>query len=117
MRSPCALFAFVFVFLHVPQISAQVQGQWASVGSMQSAREFNAQAGLSNGKVLTMGGVDNNGNLLASSEVYNPKTGKWTLTGSMTNARQTFPAVAIKGGVLVAGGFGAGGSVLAAAEL
>ena len=116
-RSLYAVFAAVCVLLSVAQISAQVQGQWASTGTMQSAREFNAQALLSNGKVLSMGGIDNNGNLLASSEVYNPKTGKWTLTGSMTNARQIFPAVAIKGNVLAAGGQGAGGTVLAAAEL
>jgi len=85
---------------------------------MQSARELNTQALLSNGKVLSIGGVDNNGNLLASSELYTSTSGKWTPTGSMSSARQVFPAVALSNKkVLVSGGLGASGTVLAAAEL
>ena len=42
---------------------------------------------LENGEVLVTGGGDVNNNLLASAELYNPATGKWTLTGSMTTAR------------------------------
>ena len=85
---------------------------------MQSARDLNTQVLLSNGKVLSIGGVDGNGNLLASSELYSASSGKWTLTGSMSNARQVFPAVVLANKkVLVSGGLGASGAVLAAAEL
>jgi hypothetical protein len=85
---------------------------------MQSARELNTQVLLSNGKVLSIGGLDNNGNLLASSELYSSSSGKWTLTGSMSNARQVFPAVVLPNKkVLVSGGLGASGTVLSGAEL
>lgn len=93
------------------------QGQWTATGSMQSAREFNAQV-LTGGKVVSIGGVDNSGNILSSAEVYNPGPGTWTLTGSMTDAREVFPAVVLTNGkVLVAGGLGTGNVVLATAEL
>ncbi len=117
-RLSCAVFALTFGLLGIQPLFAQVQGQWASTGTMQSAREFNAQVLFSNGKVLSIGGVDNNGNLLASSELYSSSSGKWALTGSMSQARQVFPAVVLSNGkVLVSGGLGASGTVLAAAEL
>ena len=119
-RLSCAVFAltFVLIVIGIQPLFAQVQGQWASRGTMQSARELNAQALLSNGKVLSIGGVDNNGNLLASSELYSSSSGKWALTGSMSQARQVFPAVVLSNKkVLVSGGLGASGTVLAAAEL
>ena len=116
----CAGFALAFVpafMLAIQPLSAQVQGQWASTGTMQSARELNAQVPLVKGKVLSIGGVDNNGNLLASAEVYSA-SGKWTLTGSMAAARELFPAVVLTGGkILVSGGLGSGSTVLSGAEL
>jgi N-acetylneuraminic acid mutarotase len=120
----CAVFGSTFVLvvivigIGIQPLFAQVQGQWASTGTMQSARELNAQVLLSNGKMLSIGGVDNNGSLLASSELYSSTSGKWALTGSMSNARQAFPAVVLSNKkVLVSGGLGASGTVLAAAEL
>ena len=114
--SPAA-FAFVFLSLFVHPLSAQIQGQWVATGSMQSPRELNAQV-LVSGKVLSMGGVDNSGNILASAELYNASSGKWTLTGSMVEAREYFPAVVLMSGkVLVSGGLGAGSAVLSGAEL
>jgi hypothetical protein len=110
--------SFVLVVVGIQPLFAQVQGQWASSGTMQSARKLNAQVLLSNGEVLSIGGVDNSGNLLASSELYSSTSGKWTLTGSMSQARQVFPAVVLSNKkVLVSGGLGASGTVLAAAEL
>ena len=112
----CALFALVLV--SIQPVSAQVQGQWATTGTMQSARELNAQVRLISGQVLSIGGVDNNGSLLASAEVYSAGPGAWTLTGSMAEARELFPAVVLTSGkVLVSGGLGTSSSVLAGAEL
>jgi len=111
-----AWIVFAFVLVSFESLSSQVQGQWATAGTMQSTRELHAQAPLPGGKVLVIGGIDNSGNPLASSEVYS--SGKWTLTGSMARARYKFPAVVVGGGkILVAGGLGTGTSVLAAAEL
>ena len=114
----CAVFALTFVLISIQPLHSQVQGQWVSSGTMQSPREFNAQARLSTGKVLSAGGVDNNGNLLASAELYTSGPGTWTLTGSMAAPRELFPAVVLTSGkVLVSGGLGSSSTVLAAAEL
>ncbi|MGA8152648.1 MAG: kelch repeat-containing protein [Terriglobales bacterium] len=112
------IFALCAGLLGALPLSAQVQGQWASTGTMQSARELNAQVRLAGGKVLSAGGADNNGNLLASAEIYSLASGNWALTGSMAEARESFPAVVLTSGeILVAGGLGANGTVLAGAEL
>ncbi len=114
---PCTVFVIVSALLNILPLSAQVQGQWVSTGTLQSPREFSAQV-LVGGSVLAIGGLDNNGNTLASAERYNASTGKWTLTGSMAQARESFPAVMLRTGkVLVAGGLSTGSVVLGAAEL
>ena len=85
---------------------------------MQSTRELGAQVLLGSGNVLTIGGIDNSSNVLASAEVYRPGPGKWKAAGSMIQARQLFSAVVLKSGkVLVAGGLGTSNIVLSGAEL
>jgi hypothetical protein len=109
---------FVVVVAGLSPLSAQVQGQWAVTGSMQSARELNSQVRITGGKVLSIGGVDNSGNILNSAETYSSSSGKWALTGSMSLAREAFPAVVLSSGkVLVSGGVGTGSVVLGATEL
>lgn len=118
MKFSCAVFPLTVVLVSIPSLSAQVQGQWTGTGAMQSTREFNAQVLMVNGKVLSIGGIDNNGNILASAEVYSAGPGTWTLTGSMAEARELFPAVVLMSGkVLVSGGLGASSTVLGGAEL
>jgi N-acetylneuraminic acid mutarotase len=119
MKQCCGVVLLLtFGLVSIQPLSAQVQGQWATTGSMQSPREFNAQVLLATGKVLSVGGVDNNNNLLASAELFSTSSGTWTLTGSMATAREVFPAVRLTSGkVLVSGGLGAGNTLLAAAEL
>ena len=53
-RLSWAVFASVLIVFGIQPLFAQVQGQWATTGTMQSARELNTQALLSNGKVLSM---------------------------------------------------------------
>jgi hypothetical protein len=85
---------------------------------MQTGRELNAQVRVAGGKVLSIGGADNSGNILNSAEVYSSTSGKWTLTGSMAQARDSFPAVVLTNGkVLVSGGVGTGNVILSSAEL
>jgi Kelch motif/Galactose oxidase, central domain len=94
-------------------------GTWSVTGSMHQGRSGLNGAGASatllpNGEVLIAGGEDANFNLLASAELYNPATGTFTATGSMTTARVGQSATLLNNGqVLVAGGTGA----TAAAEL
>jgi N-acetylneuraminic acid mutarotase len=116
-RFSSAVFGLTFVLVAQP-LWAQVQGQWVNTGTMQSGREFNAQVLLTSGNVLSMGGVDNNGIVLNSAEVYNSRLGTWKLTANMTHPRKVFPAVVLTNGkVLVSGGLGVGNTVLASAEL
>jgi len=113
-RLSCAVFAVAML----QPAYAQVQGQWTSTGAMQTGRELNAQVRVAGGKVLSIGGADNSGNILNSAEVYSSTSGKWTLTGSMAQARDSFPAVVLTNGkVLVSGGVGTGNVILSSAEL
>ncbi len=115
---PGVAFSFTVLLAAIQPLSAQVQGQWASTGALQNARELNAQVLMASGKVLSVGGIDNNGNLLASAEVYSSGPGTWSLIASMAEARYLFPAVRLTSGkILVSGGLGAAGTVLGAAEL
>ena len=79
---------------------------------MKTARE-NAQAvRLHDGRVLVIGGDQSIGGEgrppeleLASAELYNPATGKFIATGSMTTPRNDFTATVLTSGkVLVVGG-------------
>ncbi|MCX6394103.1 MAG: kelch repeat-containing protein, partial [Solirubrobacterales bacterium] len=71
---------------------------------------------LPSGKVLIAGGLDGSG-YLASGELYNPATGLFTTTGSLTTGRAYATASVLPSGkVLIAGGEGNSG-YLASAEL
>ena len=89
-----------------------VTGAWTSTGSMMIARDGHSATLLADGTVLVAGGesctateISGMCPLLASAEIYNPATGKWSATGNMTTA--TFEQLAVllpTGMVLIAGG-------------
>ena len=82
--------------------------RFVATGSMHVAREYATATLLQNGKVLITGGDTLNGlgsTFLASAELYDPATGKFTKTGSMTVARAHHTATLLAdGSVLIAGG-------------
>jgi len=103
-------------------------GTWTATGSLATPMDRFAHSAtlLPNGKVLVAGGWSflNGGNAIASAELYNPATGTWTATGSLTAARSFHPAMLLSNGkVLVAAGSSSGNnppgpsSCLASAEL
>ena len=102
-------------------------GQWTLTGSMTQQRCLHSATLLPSGEVLVSGGaisIYNNSNpTVASSEIYNPKTGKWTATGSLNDNRASAATLLLESGeVLTAGGYsnagnGAANTYLTSAEL
>jgi N-acetylneuraminic acid mutarotase len=104
---------------------------WTNTGSLHVARSYHTATLLPNGKVLVVGGTR-----LASppvfaqgtppegaldlAELYDPASGKWTVTDNLHVARFAHTANLLTNGqVLVAGGLGGvgGDSILASSEL
>src|SRR4029434_1310415 len=71
---------------------------------------------LPNGQVLVTGGKVGTSDYSRSAELYDPATGTWTATASMSIARDAHTATLLASGqVLVAGGYN--GSYLSSTEL
>ncbi len=97
-------------------------GTWTLTGTPAVFHEAGSATRLPNGEVLLAGGgsYTSSGSLVptAAAELYNPSTGQWSTTGSMTSARQDHRAVLLSTGeVLVAGGEDSSFNSIASAEL
>jgi N-acetylneuraminic acid mutarotase len=97
-------------------------GKWTVTGSMNTPRDSHTATLLPNGGVVLVAGgeelVNNSFVIFSSAEIYNPFTGTWTKTSSMSAARATHTATLLPNGqVLVAGGDGSSNSSLSSAEL
>ncbi len=106
-------------FLTSAELYNPATGTWTVTGSLHTARIYDTMTLLSSSQVLVTGGYNTTStiNILASAELYNPATGKWTLTGKMHTARTGHAAVLLASGqVLVAAGESSS-SFLTSAEL
>jgi hypothetical protein len=93
---------------------------WSATGPMNDARYDHTATLLPDGRVLVTGGADLMDGIdnLATAEIYDPATGKWTRTGSMKQGRAGHTAtLLVDGRVLIAGGFGGGTQPVATAEI
>jgi hypothetical protein len=95
---------------------------FSPTGSMGTARAFFTATLLVDGRVLVAGGGppqwSHPGPDLATAELYDPKTGTFSPTGSMTTTRQAHTATLLRDGtVLITGGTDAGDHAVATAEL
>src|SRR5205814_3734746 len=60
---------------------------WSYTGNLNTARFDHTATLLRNGKVLIAGGYDEDfKNALNSAELYDPATGRWSITGSLNRA-------------------------------
>jgi hypothetical protein len=110
--------------LTTAELYNRATGAWTLTGSLNDARQGASATLLQNGQVLVAGGQIGDpfsGTFpLASAELYDPTTGKFTLTGSMNTPREGASATLLQNGqVLVAGGCcdNVTGTITATAEL
>jgi hypothetical protein len=97
-------------------------GTFSTTGSMSQSRIGPVAVRLADGKVLVLGGygpVAGGPYLsLASAEIYDAPSGNFSLTGSMSHARQGMTATLLANGtVLVTGGVDDSNSTVQSAEL
>jgi N-acetylneuraminic acid mutarotase len=97
-------------------------GGWTTTGPMTLRRAgYPIETLLPNGKVLVAGGINTDNNTFyTSAELYDPSSGSWRATASMSTARAGATCTVLSNRkVLVAGGFGGpgGGNYLASAEV
>jgi hypothetical protein len=96
-------------------LTGAVASGWGCVANLNTGRGHHTATMLNNGLILVAGGFTN-GPTTASAELYNPTTGVYSSTGSMTYARANHGATLLDSGkVLITGGYN--GGALATAEL
>ena len=103
-------FSFVDEFaVSSAELFDPVTRTWSPTGAMSNSRGRQTATLLPSGKVLVAGGEDGSPFMpttLSSTELYDPLTGTWSPTGSMSCPRSRFTATLLpNGGVIVAGGF------------
>ena len=95
-------------------------GTWTATGSLAGGRSGHTATLLPSGKVLVVGGVTTEPSYreIATAELYDPASGVWTATGSLTAERSGHTATLLPGGkVLVAGGGNGSSGWLSRVEL
>jgi hypothetical protein len=95
---------------------------FSPTGPLAVARGLYAATRLADGRVLIAGGGPASyagaGTFLASAELYDPKTGTFSPTGSMATSREDHTATLLPDGrVLIAGGNDVGDHAVGSAEL
>ena len=87
----------VYLSLLLLPLTSRAQ-QWRFTGSMQHERFVFQMVPLQTGKILAIGGWDQNLNPEATCELYDPATETWSATGSLNVARAEARAVRLLDG-------------------
>ncbi len=102
-------------WVRTAQLSAAVErGTWSPASNMAVPRAYHTATLLPNGKVLVVGGRglvalsapwQPAGRAIASAELYDPKTGRWSSAGTLSAPRYAHTATLLANGkVLIVGG-------------
>ena len=103
---------FLLLSADLRYLPAQAQGAFAGTGHLSTERMGHTATLLTNGKVLVAGGsaLLAGQPVWASAELYDPLTGAFALTNSMTTPRVGHTATSLPDGrVLIVGGDRLGG--------
>ncbi len=87
------------VFTPVPEPVSR----WVTIASMNVGRTAYSAALLHDGRVLVVGGLGADG-VLRSSEIYDPESDTWTVTGDTLHPRRDSILVTLRDGRVVAAG-------------
>src|SRR5947207_15640363 len=87
VRRVAFLLLFLGAALVLVQPCASAAGVFTNTGSLNIGRSQHTATLLPNGKVLVAGGLDDNNNALASTELYDPSSGTSTTTGNLNTLR------------------------------
>ncbi len=81
-------------------------GRWRAAADMSERREYAGGVRLKDGKILAVSGHPLAGKSIASAELYDPETGRWSNTGSLRQPRNGGNEATLlhDGRVLLAGG-------------
>jgi hypothetical protein len=77
---------------------------------MKTARYAASAVTLDDGRVLVVGGIDSEGDVLRTAEVFDPDSGRWSSAGSLAKARAGFTLTLLPDGSVLAVGGDPGGS-------
>ena len=105
---------------HAESYPALVDPSWLGTRAMIDAREQHSAVALPSGRILVAGGTIGSGFSEATTmaEVYDPSSGTFTITGSMTTARVSHTANTLStGDVVFVGGEGTSGVALPSTEI
>src|SRR5262249_47847022 len=92
---PAAMLAVIFYLASFS--SAALAAVWTIPGSLTEDRRAVPATLLPQGKVWVAGGASSTSfGLTATAELYDPTTGTWTATGSMTVAREFHTATLVQ---------------------
>jgi hypothetical protein len=108
-----------FEFLAAQEVASPEAGPFAPTGSLAEARSAHTATLLPDGRVLIVGGARSDvvGDVLATSEIWDPEAGSFSPASSLAEARSLHTATRLSDGrVLVIGGDGIE-AILASAEL
>ena len=90
-------------------------GRWMPAGGIEAGKDFHTATLLPDGRVLAAGGRGDNAadetdrmhdHAVATAEVYDPATDRWSPTGDMNSSRSTHTAVLLADGTVLAVGGG-----------